>query len=103
MNIISSVTFDDEYKIVKAKSRMMVKSLKALKMPFFLGFLKYISDEELSEEKLLEYIELNKNKVQNVWIDEFKKWLKKLRNAIDQKYIIKRELRMKIKELKSEK
>ena len=41
--------------------------------------------------------------MQNVWIDEFKKWLKKLRNAIDQKYIIKRELRMKIKELKSEK
>ena len=103
MNIISSVTFDDECKILKAKSRMMVKSLKALKMPFFLGFLKYISDEELSEEKLLEYIELNKNKEQNVWIDEFKKWLKKLRNAIDQKYITKRELGMKIKELKSEK
>ena len=71
-------------------------------MLLFLGFLKYIS-EELSEEKLSEYIELNKNKVQNVWIDEFKKWLKKLRDAIDQKYMIKRELRMKIKELKSEK
>ena len=51
----------------------------------------------------IEYIELNKNKVQNVWIDEFKKWLKELRDAIDQKYMIKRELRMKIKELKSEK
>ena len=38
MNIISSVTFDDEYKILKTKSRMMVKSLKALKMPLFLGF-----------------------------------------------------------------
>ena len=71
-------------------------------MLLFLGFLKYIS-EELSEEKLSEYIELNKNKVQNVWIDEFKKWLKELRDAIDQKYMIKRELRMKIKELKSEK
>ena len=98
MNNISSVTFDDEYKILKTKSRMMVKSLKALKMPLFLGFLKYISEEELSEEKLLEYIELNKNKEQNVWIDEFKKWLKEIRNAIDQKYTVKRELRMEIKE-----
>ena len=51
----------------------MVKSLKALKMPLFLGFLKYISEEELLEENLLEYIEFNKNKVQNFWIDEFKK------------------------------
>ena len=98
MNNISSVTFNDEYKILKTKSRMMVKSLKALKMPLFLGFLKYISEEELSEEKLLEYIELNKNKEQNVWIDEFKKWLKEIRNAIDQKYTVKRELRMEIKE-----
>ena len=75
---------------------MMVKPLNALKMPLFLGFLKYISEEELLEEKLLEYIELNKTKVQNVWIDEFKKWLKELRNAIDHKYMIKRDLRMKI-------
>ena len=71
LNIISSVTFDDEYKILKTKSRMMVKSLKALKMPLLLCFLKYISEEELSEEKLSEYIELNGNKVQNVWIDQF--------------------------------
>ena len=97
MNIISSVTFDDEYKIFKTKLRMMVKSLKALKMPLFLGFLKYISEEQLSE-----YIELNKYKLQNVWIDEFKKWLKELRDAIDQKYMIKKELRMKIKESISE-
>ena len=97
MNIISSATFDDEYKILKTKSRMMVKSLKALKVPLLLGFLKYISEEEQLEEKLLEYIELNKNKVQNVWIDEFKKWRKELRDAIDQKCMTKRELRMKIK------
>ena len=97
MKIISSVTFDDEYKILKTKSRMMVKLLKALKMPLFLGFLKYISEEELLEEKLLKYIELNKNKVQNIWIDEFKKWLKELRDAIDQKYMTKRELSMKKK------
>ena len=82
---------------------MMIKSLKTLKKPLFLGLLKYISEEELLEEKLLEYIELNKNKVQKVWIDEFKKWLKELTDAIDQKYMIKRELRMKIKKLKSEK
>ena len=55
LNVISSVTFDDEYEILKAKLRMMVKSLKALKMPLLLGFLKYISEEELSEEKLSEY------------------------------------------------
>ena len=72
-------------------------------MPLFLNFLKYISEEELSEEKLLEYIELNKNKVQNVCIDEFIKKLKELRDAINQKYMIKRDLRMKIRELKSEK
>ena len=69
MNIIYSVTFDDKYKTLETKA------LKSLKMPLFSSFFKYISEEELSEEKLLEYIELNKNKVQNVWIDEFKKWL----------------------------
>ena len=87
MNIIPSATFDDKHKILKTKSRMMVKSLKALKMPLFLGFLKYISEEELLEEKTLEYIELNENKVQNVWIDEFKKWLKELKDAINQSKI----------------
>ena len=87
MNIIPSATFDDEHKILKAKSRMMVKSLKALKMRLFLGFLKYISEEELLEEKTLEYIELNENKVQNLWIDEFKKWLKELKDAINQSKI----------------
>ena len=38
MNIIFSVVFDDEYKISETKSRMMVKSLKALKMSLLLGF-----------------------------------------------------------------
>ena len=77
---------------------MMVKLLKALKMPLFSDLLKYISEEEVSEEKLSEYIELNKNKVQNVCIDEFQKWLKELRDAINQKYLTKREIRMKIKD-----
>ena len=100
MNIISSVTFNNEHRILKIKSRIMVKSLKAFKMPLFLGFLKYVSEEKLLEEKLLEYIELIKNKVHNVWIDEFKKWLKELRDAINQKYMTKRDLRMKNKRIK---
>ena len=53
MNIIYSVIFDAEYKPLETKA------LKSLKMPLFLGFLKYISEEEY----ILEYIELNKNKV----------------------------------------
>ena len=72
-------------------------------MPLFLGFLKHISEEEVSEKELLKYMELNKNKVQNVWIDEYKKYLKELKDSVRQKCMIKREIRMKIKELKSEK
>ena len=41
MKIVSSVIFDDEYKILKTESRMMAKSLRTLKMPLFLGFLRY--------------------------------------------------------------
>ena len=66
-------------------------------------FLKYISQEELSEEKLIEYIKLNKNKARNVRIDEYKNYLKEHLNVISQKFMIKREIRLKIKELKSEK
>ena len=67
MNIVSSVTFDDEYKILKTESRIMVKSLRTLKMPLFLELLRnpfiiHFNDNEL-EEKLLKYIELNRNKV----------------------------------------
>ena len=35
MKIASSVIFDDEYKILKTESRIMVKSLRILKMPLF--------------------------------------------------------------------
>ena len=42
MNIIFSVTFDDECKPLE------IEALKELKMSLFLGFLKYIS-EEVSE------------------------------------------------------
>ena len=40
MKIISSVIFDDEYKILKTESRIMAKTLRTLKMPLFLGFLR---------------------------------------------------------------
>ena len=40
MKIVSSVIFDDEYKILKTESRIMVKSLRTLKMPLFWGFLR---------------------------------------------------------------
>ena len=36
IKIVSSVIFDDEYKILKTESRMMAKSLKTLKIPIFL-------------------------------------------------------------------
>ena len=38
--IVSSVIFDDEYKFLKTESRKMVKSLRTLNMPLFLGFLR---------------------------------------------------------------
>ena len=85
----------------------MVKPLKILKMPLFLGFLRNpfvvnFSDNALKGE-LIEYIKLNKNKVQYVWIDEFRKWLKELRKVIDQENMIKKELKKELKVLKSKK
>ena len=76
-------------------------------MPLFLGFLRnpfvvHFNDNSL-EEELLEYIELNRNKVLYVWIDEFKKWLKELREVIDQESIIEKELRKEINVLKQKK
>ena len=67
MKIVSSVTFDDEYKILKTESRIMANLLKSLKMPLFLGLLRnpfvvHFNDNAL-EEKLLEYIKLNRNKM----------------------------------------
>ena len=82
----------------------MVKSLRTLKMPLFLGFLRnlfvVIFNDNALEEELLEYIILNRNKVQYVWIGEFKKWLKELREVIDQENMIKKELRKEINVLK---
>ena len=88
MKIVSSVTFDDEYKILKTESRITANSLRTLKMPLFLGL-------ELLEKEILEYIKLKRNKMRHVWIDEFKKWLKDLRGVIHQENMIKKELRKK--------
>ena len=55
----------------------MVNSLRTLKMPLFLVFLRgtfkiyYNYNDGVSEEELLKYIKSNRNKVQYVWIDEF--------------------------------
>ena len=60
MNIVSSVIFDDEYNILKTEARMMVKALRTLKMPLFLGFLGnpfiiHFNDNSLEEEFLRIY------------------------------------------------
>ena len=94
MKIVSSVTFDNEYKILKTESRIIVKSLRTLKMSLFLGFLRnpfiiHFNDNAL-EEELLEYIKLNRNKVQYVWIYKFKNRSKELREVIDQENMIKK-------------
>ena len=107
MKIVSSVTFNDEYKILKTESRIMAKSLRTLKMLLFFRFLRnsfaVLFNYNVLEKELLEYIELNRNKVQYVLIDEFKKWLKELRKVIDRENMIKKELRKEICVLKSEK
>ena len=44
-------------------------------MPLFLGFLRdalKMHFNNVLEEELLEYTKLNRNKVQHMWIDEFK-------------------------------
>ena len=85
----------------------MANSLRTSKILLFLEFLrnpfiKYFNDNAL-EEKLLEYRKLNRNKVQYVWIDEFKEWLKELRKVFDQEYMNKKELRKETNVLKSKK
>ena len=82
----------------------MIKSLKVLKIPLFLGFLKnhfnLIFNEAL-EEELKEYIELNKDKLNYIWINEYKKWLKEYRKVIDQVKIISEKLQEEKKIIKS--
>ena len=81
MKILSSVAFGHEYKILKTESRITANLLKTLKIPLFLGFLIdafKMHFNDVLEEELLEYIKLNRNKVQYVRVDEFRKWLKEL-------------------------
>ena len=59
MKIVYSYTFDEEYKILKTESRIMVKSLGTFQMPLFLvllinPFIMRFNDNTL-EEELLEY------------------------------------------------
>ena len=106
MKIVSSVIFDDEYKSLKTESRMMVKLLRTLKMSLLLGFLRdafKMHYNDVIKEEVLKYVKLNICKVHYVWIDEFRKWLKELREMIDQERIIKKELRKEIDVLKSKK
>ena len=95
MAIISAKS-DVKYDILRSK--IMTKSLKILKMPLFLGFLKYTS--KVSEEKLLKYMKLNKDKIQNVWIDRYKVHLEETKDAIIQKCMIEKEIKLMIKKLK---
>ena len=62
MSIISNAKSDAKYGILRSK--IMTKLLKILKMPLLLGFLKYTL--KVSEEKVLKYMKLIKNKIQNV-------------------------------------
>ena len=67
-------------------------------MPLFLGFLRdtfKMRFSDVLEEEVSKYIRLNRNKVQYVWIGEFKKWLKELKEVIDQENMIKKALRKK--------
>ena len=96
MTIISAKS-DAKYEILRSK--IMTKSLKILKMSLFLGFLKY--KLKVSEEKLLKYMKLNKDKIQNVWIDRYKVHLKETRDTIIQKCMIKKEIKVMIKKIKT--
>ena len=61
-------------------------------MPLLLGFLKNsfnaIFNDEALEEELEEYIELNKDKLNYICINEYKKWLKEYRKVVDQVKLI---------------
>ena len=107
MKAVYSAVDNNNFKILKRKSKIMIKSLKVLKMPLFLGFLKnpfnVIFNDEALEEELKEYIELNKDKLNYIWINEYKKWFKIYRKVIDQVRIISGKLQEEKKILKSEK
>ena len=83
MKIVYSFVDHNNFKILKRKSKIMIKSLKILKMPLFLGFLKNPFNVIFNNAALEE---LNKDKLNYIWINEYKKWL------IDQVKIISEKL-----------
>ena len=91
----------------------MVTTLKTLKMPLFIGFLKTLRDinkthsnDDVLEEELLEYIVSNKKKAEYVRIEEFINRLKELREMFELENMIKenkKQLRKEIHELELKK
>ena len=71
MKIVSSVVEEDEYKLLRTKSKKMVMALRLLKMPLFMGYLRTLrengkinSDDDVLEEELFKYIVLNKKRIE---------------------------------------
>ena len=83
MKIVYSFVDNNNFKILKRKSKIMIKSLQVLKMSLFLGFLKNPFNVIFNDAALEE---LNKDKLNYIWINEYKKWL------IDQVKIISEKL-----------
>ena len=113
MKIVSSVIFDDEYKLLGTKSKKKVTALKILKMPLFIRFLKTLRnnskthfDDVVLEDKLSEYIVLNKKETEYVRIEEFTNRLREIREVFEQENMIKenkKQLRKEIHELELKK
>ena len=113
MKIDSSVIFDDEYKLLGTKSKKKVTALKILKMPLFIRFLKTLRnnnkthfDDVVLEDKLSEYIVLNKKETEYVRIEEFTNRLREIREVLEQENMIKenkKQLRKEIHELELKK
>ena len=74
----------------------MIKSLKVLKMLLFLGFLKNL----FLKKELREYIELKKDKLNYIWINEYEKWLKKYRKVSNQVRMISWKITRRKKDIK---
>ena len=107
MKFVQSFVDNNNFNILKRKLKIMIKSLKVLKMSLFLGFLKnlfnVIFNDEVLKEELREYIELNKDKLNYIWINEYKKWLKGYRKVIYQVRMSSGKITRRKKILKSEK
>ena len=73
MKVLYSVADNSNFKILKRKLKIMIKLLKVLKMLLFSGCLKnpfnVIFNDEALVEELKEYIELNKDRLNYIWIN----------------------------------